>query len=174
MPVLNYLRQRLRLPRRIALIFGIGAISAVSANADGPAPDTSTPIRIPQQSAKAFGELRVWSNDGRIYLSESGGPAQELALGDTAEALHLRRLLEDGGAVADDPQVLEHRIILVGGGGAGLHWAPGDKAPGSAAHTTGPASGAGDRDHRGSADRTRPADANNPGTQNPTTGGHKG
>jgi hypothetical protein len=27
MPVLNYLRQRLRLPRRVALIFGIGAIS---------------------------------------------------------------------------------------------------------------------------------------------------
>ena len=174
MPLRTYLRQRLRLPRRIALIFGIGAISAVSANADGPAPDTSTPIRIPQQSAKAFGELRVWSNDGRIYLSESDGPAQELALGDTAEALHLRRLLEDGGAVADDPQVLEHRIILVGGGGAGLHWAPGDNAPDSAAHTTGPARGAANRDHRNPADRTRPADANNPGVQNPATGGHKG
>ena len=174
MPVPTYLRKRLRLPRRIALIFGIGAISAVSANADGPAPDTGTPTRIPQQSAKAFGDLRVWSDDGRIYLSESGGPVQELVLGDTAEALHLRQLLEDGGAVADDPQVLEHRIILVGGGGAGLHWAPGDNASGSAAQH--------DRSSRwrrgprpsGPADRTRPADANNPGTQNPTTGGRKG
>jgi hypothetical protein len=174
MPVSTYLRKRLRLPRRIALIFGIGAISAVGANAEGLAPDTVKPTPIPQQSAKAFGDLRVWSEDGRIYLSENGGPVQELALGDTAEALHLRQLLEDGGAVADDPQVLEHRIILVGGGGAGLHWAPGDNASGSAPSTTGPARGSGGRDHDGAADRTRPADANNPGTPNPTKGGRKG
>jgi hypothetical protein len=174
MPMPSCLRKRLRLPKRIALMFGIGAISAVSANADGPPPDAGKPTRIPQQSAKAFGDLRVWSEGGRIYLSESGGAIQEMAFGDTAEALHLRRLLEDGGAVADDPQVMEHRIILVGGGGAGQHWSPGDNAPGSAPDTTGPVGSVGPRDHKGPADRTRPADANNPGMQNPTIGGRKG
>ena len=173
MPVPTYLRRRLRLPRRIALMFGIGAISAVGANAEAAPPDTGIPVRVPQQSAKAFGDLRVWSEDGRIYLSESDGAVQELALGDTAEALHLRRLLEDGGVIADAPQVMEHRIILVGGGGAGLHWT-GDTASHSPPHAPGQSNGAGNRHHGGPGDRTRPADANNPGVQNPTTGGRKG
>jgi hypothetical protein len=174
MPVPTYLRKRFRLPRRIALIFGIGAISAVGANADGVPTGSGNPARIPQQSAKAFGDLRVWSEGGRIYLSESNGAIQELSVGDTAEALHLRRLLEDGGAVADDPQVVEHRIILVGGGGAGLHWAAGDNAPGSPPHATGPAGGTGNHNKGAPAGQKRPADANIPGTQNPTTGGRKG
>jgi hypothetical protein len=169
MPLPTYLRKRLRLPRRIALLFGIGAISAVSASADGAPPGSGKPARIPQQSAKAFGDLRVWSEEGRIYLSESGGAIQELQFSDTAEALQLKRLLEEGGAVADDPQVMQHRIILVGGGGAGQHWTAGENAPGDAQRSTGPSSGAGGRHHR-----TRPADANNPSTKNAATDGRKG
>lgn len=126
MPVPSYARKWFGLPSRAALVLGIGAISVA---ASGPADATSVEqgrelTRVPQQSVKTFGELRVWSDGGRIYLSESGGEARELPLGDTAEARHLRRLLERDGAVADAPQVLQHRIILVGGGGNGFHWAP--------------------------------------------------
>jgi hypothetical protein len=174
MSLQTYLRKHLRLPRRLALMFGVGAISAVSANADGPPPDAAKPDRIPQQSVKAFGDLRVWSEDGRIFLAESDGAVQELALGNTPEALHLRRLLEDGGAVADDPQVLQHRIILVGGGGAGQHWATGDTASESAPHSSGSGGGAVGRHHSVPSDRTRPADATVPGTPNPAGGGRKG
>jgi hypothetical protein len=170
----TYLRRHLRLPRRLALMFGVGAISAVSANAEGPPPDATKPARIPQQSVKSFGDLRVWSEDGRIFLSESDGAVQELSLGNTPEALHLRRLLEDGGAVADDPQVMQHRIILVGGGGAGQHWATGDTASESTQHSSGPNGGAASRHHGGPPDRTRPADVAVPGTPNPAAGGRKG
>jgi len=174
MPMRTELRKRLRLPRRIALMFGIGAISAVGANADGPPPDDAGPARIPQQSVKAFGDVRVWSEDGRIFLMESDGTVQELALGDTPEALHLRRLLEDGGAVADDPQIMQHRIILVGGGGAGQHWATGDTASDSVPHSSGLGGSTADRRHSVPPNRTRPADATVPGAPNPTAGGRKG
>ena len=127
MPVPFYARKWFGLPSRIALLLGIGAISAAAASgqADATLVDQGRQLtRVPQQSVKTFGELRVWSDGGRIYLSESGGEARELSLGDTAEARHLRQLLERDGAVAGAPQVLQHRIILVGGGGNGFHWAP--------------------------------------------------
>jgi hypothetical protein len=121
----SYARKWFGLPSRIALLLGIGAISAASGQADTMPIDQGEHLtRVPQQSVKTFGELRVWSEEGRIYLSESGGAARELPLGDTAEARLLRQLLERDGAVADAPQVLQHRIILVGGGGNGFHWAP--------------------------------------------------
>jgi hypothetical protein len=113
----------LRLPSRLALLLGLGALSAAGAKAD--TPDLGKePVRVPQHSAKTFGELRIWHDDGRIFVSESGREAQELRLRDTAEARHLRQLLARDGAAADSPRVLLDRIILVGGGGDGFHWAP--------------------------------------------------
>jgi hypothetical protein len=114
----------LRLPSRIALLLGLGALSAAGAKADPPEIGNE-PARVPQQSAKSFGELRVWNDAGRIYIAESGKEAQELRLGDTTEARYLRELLERNGAVADSPHVLQDRMILVGGGGKGIsggHW----------------------------------------------------
>jgi hypothetical protein len=125
----------LRLPSRIALLLGVGALSAAGAKADPPKMGNE-PAPVPQQSAKSFGELRVWNDAGRIYIAESGEQAQELRLGDTAEARHLRELLERNGAVADAPHVLQDRVILVGGGGKGIsggHWQrvqPSDTASG--------------------------------------------
>jgi hypothetical protein len=115
----------LRLPSRVALLLGLGALSAAGAKADAPEMGNE-PARVPQQSAKCFGELRVWNDDGRIFVSEAGREAQELRLGDTPEARRLRQLLEQDGAAAESPRVLPQRIILVGGGGEGIHWAPAD------------------------------------------------
>ena len=83
----------LRLPSRIALLLGMGALSAAAAKADA-SEMGSGPARVPQQSAKSFGELRVWSDDGRIFVSEAGRAAEELRLGDTAEARRLKRRIE--------------------------------------------------------------------------------
>jgi hypothetical protein len=116
----------LRLPSRVALLLGVGALSATGSQA-GPS-ELDRSARMPQQSAKIFGELRIWSEAGRIFVSESGGPAQELLFGDSAEARQLKEMLRRDGASADSPRVVRDRIILVGGGGAGTHsWAPPEK-----------------------------------------------
>jgi hypothetical protein len=119
----------LRLPSRLALLLGAGALSTAGGGADtAQAHLGNDPGRVPQQSAKSFGELRIWSEAGRIYLSEAGGQAGELQLGDTPEARHLRQLLEREGATGDAPRRLIDRMILVGGGGNGISWAPVGKA----------------------------------------------
>src|SRR4051812_35659234 len=117
------LRERLRLPSRIALLLGFGAMSAAGAQADATEVDPGNkPERVPQQSGKAFGELAVWTEEGRVYVSESGKPAEELRLGNTAEARYLREVLEREGAKAGSPSMVPDRVILVGGGGAGIGW----------------------------------------------------
>jgi hypothetical protein len=143
MSVTGYARKWFSLPSRLALLLGIGAISATGAKAAAPLDQADQPTRVPQQSVKVFGELRVWSDGGRVYLSEAGGEARELQLGDTTEARHLRALLERDGAVEEAPQVLQHRIVLVGGGGDGFHWAPGGRPDASTAPK--PAVSTGDR-----------------------------
>lgn len=121
-------RRWLRLPGRLALLFGAGALSVAGAETAVAAPHLSDgPIRVPQQSGKSFAEVLVWSEAGRIYFFESGRGPQELQLGNTPEARHLRQLLESEAATGVSPRVLKHRMILVGGGGMGTHW--GDAAP---------------------------------------------
>jgi len=119
-------RRWFRLPSRIALLLGMGALSVAGTKADASAHSRPDPDvdRVPQQSAKRFGDVSIWSDRGRVFFSEAGGPPEELRLGETAEAALLRELLERDGATAANPRRLQDRIILVGGGGAGLHWNP--------------------------------------------------
>jgi hypothetical protein len=113
MPVASRLRKYLRLPGGIALLLGLGAISAGGAAAD--APDA-----IPQDgtAAAVFGGVRVRAEGEKIYLFE-GGRESELRLGATRERAHLLRLLEPhrgaGVTLHSDP-----RLIMSGGGGAGF------------------------------------------------------
>ena len=110
---------------RLAVLLGIGALSATAAQAEpAPSDESQKPAKVPQQSAKGFGEMRIWSEGDRVFLSESGKEVREIQLGDTTEARRLYDLLRQGGADAASPQVLEHRIILVGGGGSGFSWEP--------------------------------------------------
>jgi hypothetical protein len=118
-------RKWLRPPSRIALLLGLGAFSAAGARADtGAVGAGDAPLPVPQQSAKTFGDLLIWNQGGRIFVAEPGKEAAQLPLGDTAEARRLRLLLEQDGATAAAPRALRDRIILVGSGGEGFHWAP--------------------------------------------------
>ena len=98
----------LRLPSRIALILGLGALSTAGAPADAQANQT------------ASGDALIRSDGGRIYLSE-GGRETELRLSATPQRDRLLRLLEEhgpGGVKLDrDP-----RLIMSSGGGAGFYW----------------------------------------------------
>jgi hypothetical protein len=122
-------------PSRVALLLGIGALSAAGAEA---APNNQN--EPPQTSDNLFSELRVWSEDGRVYLAEAGAAARELQLGDTAEARRLRTLLErhsgsQGGIRLD-------RMILAGGGGCGFDFSPPGQSADPARRTDAPASSA--------------------------------
>jgi hypothetical protein len=130
------IREWLRLPSRLALLLGVGALSVAGAKADA-----TQPVRVPQQSAKNFGELRIWTEAGRIYAAEFGKEAQELQFGNTAEARYLRELLERDGATETSPRILSDRMILVGGGGAGFDWAPAERNRAAATPASPPANG---------------------------------
>ena len=102
------LHRWLRLPSRIALILGLGALSTAGASADAQANQT------------ASGGPLIRSDGGRIYLSE-GGCETELRLAATPQRDRLLRLLEQHGPVGvkldRDP-----RLIMSSGGGAGFYW----------------------------------------------------
>ena len=119
----------LRLPSRVALLLGLGALSAAGANPNAAEAHAGKEADgIPQRSATEFGDLRVWTEGGRIYLAEPGKPGEDLCLGDTLEAQHLRQLLEQHGATEASRHVPFGRILLVGGGGCGFDWPSPEKA----------------------------------------------
>ncbi len=98
----------LRLPGGVALVLGLGALSAPAAQAS--APETRMPAGL--------GDTLIRSENGKIYLSE-GGRETELRLGATPERDRLLRLLEEHGPAGikldRDP-----RLIMSGGGGTGF------------------------------------------------------
>jgi hypothetical protein len=117
----------LRLPSRIALLIGVGALSAASARADANHPLSHSGPEPLSAKERASGQLRIWSDGDRLYLSEDGDRGEELHLGDTAEAQHLRDLLKRYGAAVKADGMRFDRMILAGGGGDGFHWAPASK-----------------------------------------------
>jgi hypothetical protein len=116
-----------RLPSRIALLLGLGALSVAGARA------ATTPAQP--------GETLVRAAGGSIYLSEGGGAFEELSLADTAQARLLRQLLEGQGTAASESGLRLHPTILAGAGGAGFHGLP--TAPAGASSRTPPADAGG-------------------------------
>jgi hypothetical protein len=109
----------LRLPSRVALLLGLGALSA-GARADlGQMPDGGTEP-LSQKERVTSSELLIWSEGGQLYVSEEGGRGEPLHFGDTAEARHLRQLLQQHGAASSGVRL--DRMILAGGGGKGISW----------------------------------------------------
>jgi hypothetical protein len=111
----------LRPPSRIAFLLGLGMLSTAGTKVGTAEAHPGTDaIQVPQQSDAVFGELRIWNDGGRLYIADGGRAAQELRLGDTPEARRLRDLLERNGV----PSVALNRMLLAGGGGNGISWAP--------------------------------------------------
>jgi hypothetical protein len=80
MSLLPSLHKWLRLPSRITLMLGITALSATTSPDAARAYAGDEPNRVPQQSAKSFGEVSIWLEEGRIYLAEPGKPGEDLCL----------------------------------------------------------------------------------------------
>jgi hypothetical protein len=108
MPIPRSLRRWLRLPGRVALILGLGALSTAGARAGTPDQGCDT----------ARGDLLIRSVGGKIYLSERGREFQLLRLSDTPAARHLRQLVEP----RDTVDLQAKSTILAGGGGSGFFW----------------------------------------------------
>src|SRR3954449_8093559 len=109
------MRKWLRLPGRVGLLLGLGALSVTGARADTTAP-------LPTADPPASGGLSIRSEGGRIYLSENGRDFQEIRLGDTQEARHLAQLLAGREAGSETAGINLPPIILAGAGGAGFDW----------------------------------------------------
>src|ERR1051325_1801556 len=114
-------RKWLALPSRLALLLGLGALTAGATGATAAPVDQS---REPQTGVADRSDLVIWSEAGHVYLSDAGAAAIELRLGDTAETRHLQALLERHGATDGAKGVRLDRMILAGGGGEGFHWSP--------------------------------------------------
>jgi len=112
MPTSRSLVRWLRLPSRVALILGLGALPTTGLKADAPE----------QNNPTSFGNVLIRSEGGKIYLSEGGGKFQELQLRDSAEARLLRQLLEQNGTATAPAGLRLNPTILAGGGGAGFFW----------------------------------------------------
>jgi len=90
----------------------------------------ATEANVPKADTVDVATLRL---DGdKIYLSQGGSAFEELALGDTPEARHLRKLLEDAGSGTISAPV---GSFIVANGGSG---ASGNK-PSTAESTSGAA-----------------------------------
>jgi hypothetical protein len=105
----------LRLPTGIALVLGLGAVAPVGAQA-GTQPAAQSPT--------TGGELLIRIEGGRFQISENGSPFEELVLTDTAEARHLKSLIERRNAAEGSSIVGVGPTILASGGGAGFFWNP--------------------------------------------------
>ncbi len=134
MPIPRSLRRWLRLPGRVALVLGLGALSTAVIRSEG----------------------------GKIYLTE-GGQEAELRLTATPQRDHLLRLLEERGRTGvkldRDP-----RVIMSSGGGSGFYWwgwrkpttdkaAPTGSAPPPGTTLPSPLNQRPERDHNPATDR---------------------
>ena len=110
------LQRCLYIPRRIALLLGLGAFSAAGAHADA----------IPTQGQAGSSEdLQIRVQGGELFLSEKGGKFRRVELRDSGESRALMRLL--GAKGASSAGASTQPIILAGSGGAGFHWAPAER-----------------------------------------------
>ena len=108
-----------RLPRWGALALGFSALFGGDAGAatSDVSPLGSAPPQ--KEHGAALDEVVVRTQGDKVYVSERGGSFQELALGNTPEALYLRKLLDEAGA-STGPISVPVGSIIVANGGSGV------------------------------------------------------
>jgi hypothetical protein len=119
-----------RMPAWGALMLGFGVLIGGNARADQPKPPELTPD-LSGQSPSRSDEVALRLDGENIYFSQGGGAFEELRLGDTLEAVHLRKLLRDAGGMGQSISVpIGSTIVASGGGGAsGWGWKPKQRTP---------------------------------------------
>jgi len=106
-----------RLPAWGALLLGLGTLIG-DARADRPELRPSgTPAEPSSRSASRAGEVAVRIDGEKIYISQDGNTFEELHLGDTPEAAHLKKLLRDEGADGGSVSIPVGSMIVASGGG---------------------------------------------------------
>ena len=76
----------------------LGALLAGGARADRSQLQPSEATPEPSRLASRLDEVAVRIDGENIYISQLGSAFEELRLGDTPDAAHLRKLLRDAGA----------------------------------------------------------------------------
>ena len=102
-----------QLPAWGALMLGFGALLGQDARADVAQVQPSAPqaTRSDEVAVRLDGDTILFSQDGRAF--------EELELGNTAEATHLKQLLRDAGALGQAVSVPVGAMIVASGGGSG-------------------------------------------------------
>jgi len=120
MSLANLKKSWLRLPTWGALMLGFGGLVAGGARADKSEflPPGTTPESVKQRGSSSD-EVAIRTEGEKIYISQRGSAFEELLLGDTADAAHLRELLREAGATDHPVAVPVGSIIVANGGGAG-------------------------------------------------------
>jgi hypothetical protein len=102
------------IPAWVALLFGGGALIS-NAQAD---------VKQQPQGQPDFAtrEVVVKTDGENILISQDGRHFEELRLGDTREALHLRKLLRDEAADGQSITIPVGSMIVASGGATGKGW----------------------------------------------------
>jgi hypothetical protein len=107
-----------QLPAWGALVLGFGALLGQDARADALPVKPSAPEALKPVAARSD-EVAVRLDGDNISISRDGRTFEELRLGNTAEAAHLKNLLRDAGAMAQPVFVPVGAMIVASGGGSG-------------------------------------------------------
>ena len=102
-----------QLPAWGALLLGFGALLGQDARADAAQVQSSKP------QATRSDEVAVRLDGDTVFISQDGRAFEELHLGNTAEAAHLKQLLRDAGAIGQAVSVPVGAMIVASGGGSG-------------------------------------------------------
>jgi hypothetical protein len=102
------------IPAWVALLFGGGALISSAQAGVKQQPQGQPDFATREVVVKTDGENILISQDGRHF--------EELRLGDTREALHLRKLLRDEAADGQSITIPVGSMIVASGGATGKGW----------------------------------------------------
>jgi len=117
-----------KLPALGAIALGVGALFAGSAQAERleAQPIKATPEQS-RGSASSANEVAIRIDGNNVYISQNGSLFEQVQLGDTPEAAHLKKLLRDAGADGQSISVPIGATIVASGGGSGKGEKPKEK-----------------------------------------------
>lgn len=108
-----------QLPALGALMLGFGVLAGdARADQSQHRPPESTPDPSGRPTSNA-NEVAVRLEGENVFISQDGSAFEELHLGDTPEAVHLKRLLRDAGAEGHSVSIPVGAMIVASGGGGG-------------------------------------------------------